>query len=25
METAMKLLGAKDLSELNPDFVNIRS
>ena len=24
METAMKLLGAKDLSELNPDFVNIR-
>ena len=25
METAMKLLGAKDLSELNPDFVNIRN
>ena len=25
METAMKLLGVKDLSELNPDFVNIRS
>lgn len=24
METAMKLLGAKDLSELNPDFVNLR-
>ena len=25
METAMKLLGAKNLSELNPDFVNIRN
>ena len=25
METAMKLLGAKDLSELSPDFVNIRN
>ena len=25
METAMKLLGAKDLSELNPDFVNLRN
>ena len=25
METAMKLLGAKDLGELNPDFVNIRN
>ena len=25
METAMKLMGAKNLSELNPDFVNIRS
>ena len=25
METAMKLLGAKDLSELNPDYVNIRN
>jgi len=25
METAMKLLGAKDLSELNPDFLNIRN
>ncbi|MCX6447171.1 MAG: alpha-hydroxy acid oxidase [Actinobacteria bacterium] len=25
METAIKLLGAKDLSELNPDFVNIRN
>lgn len=25
METAMKLLGAKDLSELNPDFVIIRN
>ncbi len=25
METAMKLLGAKDLSELNADFVNIRN
>ena len=25
METAMKLLGAKDLSELNLDFVNIRN
>jgi L-lactate dehydrogenase (cytochrome) len=25
METAMKLLGAKDISELNPDFVNIRN
>ncbi|CAB4693623.1 MAG: alpha-hydroxy-acid oxidizing enzyme [Actinobacteria bacterium] len=25
IETAMKLLGAKDLSELNPDFVNIRN
>ena len=25
METAMKLLGAKDLSELNPDFINIRN
>ena len=25
METAMKLMGAKNLSELTPDFVNIRS
>ena len=25
METAMKLMGVKDLSELTPDFVNIRS
>jgi L-lactate dehydrogenase (cytochrome) len=25
METAMKLMGAKNLSELNPEFVNIRS
>lgn len=25
METAMKLMGAKNLGELNPDFVNIRS
>lgn len=25
METAMKLLGAKDLGELNPDFVNLRN
>ena len=25
METAMKLLGAKNLGELNPDFVNIRN
>jgi isopentenyl diphosphate isomerase/L-lactate dehydrogenase-like FMN-dependent dehydrogenase len=25
METAMKLMGAKDLSELSPDFVNIRA
>jgi isopentenyl diphosphate isomerase/L-lactate dehydrogenase-like FMN-dependent dehydrogenase len=25
METAMKLLGAKDLSELNPDYINIRN
>ena len=24
METAMKLMGAKDLSELTPDYVNIR-
>jgi isopentenyl diphosphate isomerase/L-lactate dehydrogenase-like FMN-dependent dehydrogenase len=24
METAMKLMGAKNLGELNPDFVNIR-
>lgn len=25
METAMKLLGAKNLSELTPDFINIRA
>jgi len=25
METAMKLMGVKDLSELSPDFVNIRA
>lgn len=25
METAMKLMGAKNLSELTPDFINIRS
>ena len=25
METAMKLMGAKNLSELNPEFVNIRN
>jgi L-lactate dehydrogenase (cytochrome) len=25
METAMKLMGAKNLTELTPDFVNIRS
>jgi isopentenyl diphosphate isomerase/L-lactate dehydrogenase-like FMN-dependent dehydrogenase len=25
METAMKLMGAKNLSELSPEFVNIRN
>jgi len=25
METAMKLMGAKNLGELSPDFVNIRA
>jgi len=25
METALKLMGAKNLSELSPDFINIRS
>jgi L-lactate dehydrogenase (cytochrome) len=25
METAMKLMGVKNLSELNSDFINIRS
>jgi isopentenyl diphosphate isomerase/L-lactate dehydrogenase-like FMN-dependent dehydrogenase len=25
METAMKLMGAKNLTELSPEFINIRN